>query len=131
MLSVTQFQKIVRASGWYDLVVAAPFATPFTFAIVWQHLQTMDKRLGLAGNLPEIDPAHALLANLMGSVIVIWSIVRIRTPEARFGRYDGAGRVLFTIWILYGVSQGLSQVLLVFVLFEIAWGVMQLLPTKR
>ena len=35
MVSESTFVRIVRASAWYDLIVSAPFATPWTFA--WLH----------------------------------------------------------------------------------------------
>ena len=66
-----------------------------------------------------------LLANLMGSVIVVWSIARILEPTVLLGRLDGVARLLFSTWVIYAVVQGANAVVLGFVLFELLFGVLQ------
>ncbi|MFF3148331.1 hypothetical protein ACFVRU_43135, partial [Streptomyces sp. NPDC057927] len=66
------YLRAVRASAWYDLVVTAGFATPWTYALVHDALSSSGNALGL-GTLPELDPVQTLYANLMGSVVVVWA----------------------------------------------------------
>lgn len=66
-----------------------------------------------------------LLANLMGSVIVVWSIARIVEPTVLLGRLDGVARFLFAVWMIHAVAQGASAVVLGFMLFELLFGVLQ------
>lgn len=49
---------------------------------------------------------HMLLANLMGSIVCVWSLLRIRDPQPAFGRYDALGRFLFATWMAYALAQG-------------------------
>ena len=128
MPSPTSFRRIVRASGIYDLVVTAPFATPFTFALVERALRSLHDASGADGEMPAFAPAQALMAHLLGSVVVVWSVLRIREPEARFGRLDAVARWLFSAWMLWAVAHGASTLILGFVVFEVAFGVAQSLP---
>ncbi len=131
MLTKTSYRKIVRASGIYDLLVTAPFATPFTFAPLDRLLRTLHETSGAGGSFPPFAPSQALLAHLLGSVVVVWSVLRIRTPEERFGRLDAVARWLFSAWMLWAVAHGASTVILAFVVFEVAFGIAQSLPVSR
>ncbi|WP_336446442.1 hypothetical protein [Stutzerimonas stutzeri] len=71
---------------------------------------------------------HVLMANLLGSIVCIWAVLRIRHPRPRFGRYDAAGRLLFSLWQLYALAHGASLVLLPFLLAEVGWMLAQTLP---
>ncbi len=73
------YLRVVRASAWYDLAVTAGFATPWTYALVHDALSSCGNALGL-GALPELDPWQILFANLMGSVVVVWAVLRIVGP---------------------------------------------------
>lgn len=130
MLNPMSYRRIVRASGIYDLVVTAPFATPFTFALVERALRAVHEASGAGGALPAFAPAQALMAHLLGSVVVVWSVLRIREPEARFGRLDAVARWLFSAWMLWAVAHGASTLILAFVVFEVAFGVAQSLPIE-
>lgn len=123
----TAYSRIVRASGWYDLFVTAPFATPWTFALLHAHLSTVNLRLGGAA-LPAFGPLHVLFACLMGTVVVLWSLLRIGDPQVRFGRYDGAGRFAFGAWMAWALAQTGMPVLWLFIVPELAWGIAQWLP---
>lgn len=123
--STPRYLRIVRASGWYDLLVTWPFALPWTFALLYAQLGALGQALGLPGELRPLEPEHMLLANLMGSVIVVWSIARIVEPTVLLGRLDGVARILFTTWLIYAVAQGASAVVLGFALFELLFGVLQ------
>ncbi|MCD4529773.1 MULTISPECIES: hypothetical protein [Pseudomonas] len=130
MWSPTQYRRLVRASAWYDLIVTAAFATPWTFAAVHDVLLSITQALDLPGELPVFAPMHVLMANLLGSIVCVWAVVRIRDPQPIYGRYDAAGRFLFATWQLYALLQGASALLWVFLFFEGAWGVLQVLPIR-
>lgn len=123
--STPRYLRIVRASGWYDLLITWPFALPWTFALLYAQLGALGQALGLPGALRPLEPEHMLLANLMGSVIVMWSIARIVEPTVLLGRLDGVARILFTTWLIYAVAHGASAVVLGFALLELLFGVLQ------
>lgn len=121
-----QYRRLVRASGWYDLIVTAALVTPWTFALLHDALLA----LNLPGELPSFGPLHILMANLMGSIVCVWSVLRIRDPQVQFGRYDAAGRVLFATWQIYALMHGASWALAVVLVFEVLWAIAQLLPVQ-
>ncbi len=123
--STPRYLRIVRASGWYDLIVTWPFALPWTFALLYAQLGALGQALGLPGTLHPLDATHVLLANLLGSVVVVWSIARIVAPTVLLGRLDGVARILFATWQIFAVSQGASAVVLGFTVIELLFGVLQ------
>lgn len=123
--STPRYLRIVRASGWYDLIVTWPFALPWTFALLYAQLGVLAAMLGLPGTLHPLDATHLLLANLLGSVVVVWSTARIVAPSLLLGRLDGAARFLFATWQIYAVAQGASAVVLGFTVVELLFGVLQ------
>lgn len=123
--STPHYLRIVRASAWYDLLVTWPFALPWTFAWVYAQLGVLAHALGLPGALHPLDSTHLLLANLLGSVVVVWSIARIAAPSLLLGWLDGVARFLFAAWQVYAVAHGASAVVLGFTLFELLFGVLQ------
>lgn len=124
------YLRVVRASAWYDLVVTAGFATPWTYALLHHALSSLGGALGL-GVLPALDPVLTLYANLMGSVVVVWALLRIVKPLPVYGLADGGARTLFAMWQAYALAQGASRVLWVFFVVEVAFGVLQLVPWWR
>lgn len=127
MVSPTTYRRIYRASAWYDLLVTAPFATPVTLAFVWTHLMWANTALG-GGPVPELGVFGVLFANFFGTVVLIWSVVRLHLDRSLLGRYDAVGRVAFSIWMLVALSSGNAPVLWLFLTVEIAWGLIQMLP---
>lgn len=125
--SRTGYLRVVRASAWYDLVVTAGFATPWTYGLLHGALSWTGETLGFGG-MPDREPMQVLYANLMGSVVVVWSLLRLRGPLPVHGLYDGAARALFSLWMAYALTDGASGVLVPFLVVEVAWGVVQLLP---
>ncbi|MEV5503615.1 hypothetical protein AB0M50_50250 [Nonomuraea fuscirosea] len=123
------YLHVVRASAWYDLVVTAGFVTPWTYAFVHGALSSSGVTLGL-GVMPPLDPLQTLYANLMGSVVVVWAILRIVRPLPVHGLFDGAARTLFAIWQAYALSQGVTRVLWLFLVVEVTFGVLQLAPWR-
>lgn len=124
-----RFRRIVRASAVYDLVVTAPFATPWTFAVAFSQLGEVNQALG-GGPLPAFAPLHLLFALLMGSLVLVWSAARLRMPTPSLGRHDAAARALFSTWMLWAWLQTGAPVLLLFLLPEAAWAVVQAWPVR-
>ncbi len=113
------YKRLVRTSAVYDLVVTAAFATPWTFHLVHQIL-------GRISPLPAFEPTHVLFANLLGSIVVVWSILRIRNPQPIFGLYDSFARVLFFTWqIYYLLVMNGAGIVWLFAVPEITFGVLQ------
>lgn len=130
MWTPEHYRRLVRASGWYDLLVTMAFVTPWSFMALHGLLQRLHQAWGLSGALPSFEPMHMLMANLMGSIVCVWSVLRIGDPQAIFGRYDAVGRLLFATWQAYALSQGATALIAVFLLFELAWCVAQLWPVR-
>ena len=126
MWTSTQYRNVVLGSAWYDLIVTVAFATPWSFAALHGFLTA----LNLPGELPAFAPVHLLMANLLGSVVCVWAVLRIRDPQALYGRYDAVGRFLFATWQAYALAHGASSILIIFLVFELAWGVAQVLPVR-
>ena len=124
------FLALVRASAAYDLLLTAPFATPWTFAFVHAQLSALNVRLG-GGALPEFTPFHVLFACLMGSIVLVWSVLRLRAPSVLLGRYDGAARFLFSAWMAWTLAATGAPLLWLFLVPECCWGVAQWLPGAR
>jgi hypothetical protein len=130
MLAARQYRRIVSASAWYDLIATIGFMTPWTFALLYGALQQLAQGLGLPGEFPPATSMSMLMANLMGSVVTVWALLRIGDPQIRFGRYDAAARFLFAIWQVYAVAHGASAVVLAFTVVEIGFGIAQSLPVR-
>ena len=130
MWTSTQYRQLVRGSAWYDLIVTAAFTTPWSFAALHGLMSSVSQAFDLPGALPPFAPMHLLMANLLGSIVCVWAVLRIRDPQQVFGRYDAAGRFLFATWQLYALLHGASSLLVVFLFFEVAWGVAQVLPVR-
>ncbi|MCI3245319.1 hypothetical protein [Streptomyces spinosisporus] len=124
------YLRVVRTSAWYDLVVTAAFATPWTYALVHDALSKLGDALKL-GTLPALDPIETLYANLMGSVVVVWALLRIINPLPAHGLYDGLARTLFSTWQAYALAHGAPRWLWVFLAAEMALGIVQLAPWWR
>lgn len=123
------FRRIVRASAIYDLLLTLPFATPWTFAAVHALLSTINLRLG-GVPLPAFEPFHTLMACLMGSVVLVWSLLRVRDPQALYGRYDAVARLLFSSWMAWTWWQTGAPLIWLFLVPECCWFVAQALPVR-
>jgi hypothetical protein len=126
-----RFLTIMKASAWYDLVVTWPFATPWTFALLYGTLTSISQALGLPGTMHPLDPTSTLFGNLLGSVVVVWSLARILSPSVRLGRLDGVARFLFAAWQINAVLNGAGAIVLAFTAIEILFGVLQFLPVEE
>ena len=130
MLSVSAFRRVVRASAIYDVLMTAAFATPWTFLLLREHLSAVNVSLG-GVPLPLFEPLHLLIGSLFGSVVMVWSVLRMLDPQPRFGRYDAAARYLFSLWMAWALLVTGQPVLWLFIVPELAWGLAQSLPLRR
>jgi hypothetical protein len=71
---------------------------------------------------------QTLYANLMGSVVVVWALLRIVEPLPAHGLLDGVARTLFATWQAYALAHGATRLLWLFFVVEVAFGVVQLVP---
>ncbi|WP_340558742.1 hypothetical protein [Streptomyces sp. GSL17-111] len=124
------YLRAVRASAWYDLLVTAGFATPWTYALIHELISSAGEAWGVGG-FPPIDPVQTLYANLMGSVVVVWALLRIVRPLPLHGLFDGVARALFATWQAYALGHGATGVLWIFFVVEVAFGLVQLAPWLR
>ncbi|MDI3358577.1 hypothetical protein MO767_30170 [Pseudomonas sp. UYIF39] len=130
MWTSTQYRQLVKGSAWYDLIVMVAFVTPWSFSALHGVLLSVSQAFNLPGELPPFEPMHMLMANLLGSIVCVWAVLRIRDPQQVFGRYDAVGRFLFATWQAYALAHGGSSLLAIFLFFELAWGVVQVLPVR-
>lgn len=119
-------RRVVFFSALYDLLVTWPFATPWTASWLSTQLASLHLQLGLTGAPPSLDTPTALLfANLMGSIVTVWSVLRLLRPTAELGAADTAGRVLFSTWMVFALLHGAALVLVPLLVLEVAWGLVQ------
>jgi hypothetical protein len=130
-ISKASYIKWVRVSGWYDLIVTAPFATPWTFVWLYGLLQAAATSAHLPGEFSPLTAGHVLMANLMGSVVVVWSLARAWAPTVLLGRLDGVARLLFASWQIYAVTSGVSAIVLMFTALELIFGGLQWLKIRE
>ena len=130
-MDADRYIRIVRLSAFYDLVVTAAFVTPASFAVLHWVVWTIDSNLGLPGIVPAPDPLTVLLGNLLGSVVVVWSLARLHLGQPILGRYDAVARLLFALWQIYAMASGVSLVILPLTVFEILFGVLQAMPVRK
>ncbi len=131
MLTEPQLRKIFRFSAWYDIIVTAAFATPWTFVFVMGMIAKMSDTLGLPGIMLAPDTFHIFFANLLGSIVLVWSVARLRLNVLVMVRYDAVGRILFSMWMINALLNGASFFICFLLLPEMALAVVQLLPLKR
>jgi hypothetical protein len=126
-MQLSAYRKLVQASALYDLAVTAPLATPWTLAIMHALMSHLNVQLGGAP-LPAFEPFHMFIAGLLGSVVTVWSLLRLRHPSRRLGLYDGAARFLFSSWMAWTLMATGAPLLWLLLVPECAWGVVQWWP---
>lgn len=120
------YLKLVKASAWYDILVTTVYAFPILVGLAINSFRDLHEALGAGGSFPEFEPLHYFMLNLMGTVITIWSIVRIRYNLAFLGLYDAYGRLFFSTWMLYYlVVHNISATMYLYLIPEVLWGVAQ------
>lgn len=124
---MSRYTTLVQASAVYDLMVTAAFAFPVLAGIVISQLALLHNQLALSGSFPVFAPLHLLFVNLLGSLVVVWSLVRLIRPDRLAGIADGVARMLFSgamLWALY--YHDITQLVLLFLVPELLWGMAQL-----
>ncbi|RKH40555.1 hypothetical protein D7X55_34405 [Corallococcus sp. AB049A] len=115
-------RRVVFASALYDFVVTVPFATPWTADAVLSSIRSLHHALGLGGEaLPAFTSTHLFFVALFGTIVTLWSVVRLVHPTAFNGAIDTVGRALFSTWMAWSLAQGATRVLVVFLVLELAW----------
>jgi hypothetical protein len=118
--------RIYRISAWYDLFVTWPFAAPFTMAIFWGSVMSpLNASLGL-GPLPDLDVHSMLFANFFGTVVIIWSLVRLVWNDTRLAIYDGVARGFFSAWMGVALFSGITPLVWIFLVPEILFALLQI-----
>ncbi len=131
MISVKNNLNIVRASAGYDLLVMLAFVTPWTATWLFEVFAALSQALQLTRPTPSLEGDAMLLANLLGSVVVVWSLWRLRNPRRSVGLYDALARLLFTVWQVVAVAHGASFLVLGFTVMEVVFGIAQVLPIRQ
>ena len=125
-MSTIHALRVIRASAAYDVVATAAFTLPWTAPFALHSLIRVHESWGLSGSLPlPDDPFTILFANLLGSIVLVWSVLRWAKPSLTLGAADTAARALFSAWMLTAVLSGASTVVLVFLVPEVLWGIVQ------
>lgn len=118
--------RTIRRSALYDLIVTAPFATPWTVTLLVRVLGAAHDALGLPGERPALPGAIAvLMANLMGTLVVLWSLARLRHTTVEQGATDTIARIAFAAWMAWALAAGASAIVAAFLVAELAWAVVQ------
>lgn len=126
-VTLPTYLRITRASALCDILIVAPFATPWTFGLLYPQLTRLNLWMG-GPALASFAQIHILITCLMGSLVLLWSVRRLLEPSLALGRYDGAGRFLFATWMLWALAQGGLPLLWLFVGMEVLWGLAQWWP---
>lgn len=125
-MTLNRYLKLVQISAAYDLIVTGAFALPLIASFTVVQLQQLHRVLGLSGDFPAFSPMHMLFVQLLGSLVVVWSMLRILKPQALFGLCDATGRALFSLHMATALflSNG-SELIWLFLIPEAAFGVAQ------
>ncbi len=130
-LSDSHYRRIVWWSALYDVVLSAGFAVPIIAALKIDLLRELHTVLGFGGAFPAFDPMHLFFVNLFGSIVTLWSVIRLRNPLPEYGFYDAIGRTLFSAWMVFYLAGGGTVLLAFFLVPEMLWGIVQFVPWFR
>jgi hypothetical protein len=115
-------RRVVFGSAVYDVLVTAPFATPWTADAVVSVTRSLHQTLGLGGEVPPLfAPTHLLFVSLFGIMTTLWAVVRLVRPTRFHGTIDTVGRALFSLWMGVALAGGASHLIAGFLLGELAW----------
>ena len=126
-MHLSTYRHLVRASALYDILVTAALATPWTLPFVHGLMSGLNQQLGGAP-LPAFAPFHMFIAGLLGSIVLVWSLLRLRAPSLLLGRHDGSARFLFSSWMAWTLAHTGAPVLWLLLVPEFLWGVAQWWP---
>ena len=126
-MQLTTYRRVVQASALYDLLVTAALATPWTLPLAHSLMSSLNMQLGGAP-LPVFESFHMFIGGLLGSIVTVWSLLRLRAPSLLLGRHDGAARFLFSGWMAWTLAQTGAPMLWLLLVPEFLWGVAQWWP---
>ncbi len=129
MLGFTHYRRIFLASAWYDIAVTSAFATPWTLSLLYTLLGAIHAAVGFSPLQP-LPPEGVMFANFLGCVVIVWAILRLRSGMVWMARYDAATRFMFSAAMIHALMNGASPVLWGFLVIELAFGVLQILPVE-
>ncbi len=69
-----------------------------------------------------------LYANFFGSIVIVWAFLRLRSGMVWMGRYAAAARFMFSAAMIQSLTSGASPLLWGFLVIELTFGILQLLP---
>ena len=121
-----QYVRAGRIGAIYDLGVTAPFATPWTAALVLNVLGQLHNSLALPGDvIPAFGTSHLLYVTLFGIIVTLWAAVRLIRPIPLLIAADTVGRAAFSMTFLWALTQGQSTIVMPFLVLEVAFLVYQ------
>lgn len=131
MLQSERFVRAGRIGALYDLAVTAPFATPWTAALVLTVLGKLHDSLGLPGEaMPEFETSHLLYVTLFGIIVTLWSVVRVLRPLPWLIAADTIGRAAFSLTFIWTLTQGHSAVVVPFLVLEVSFLIYQVMGVR-
>lgn len=119
-----KYATMVRAGGVYDLMLVAPLAVPGGVGWMLGWLGPVNVALG-GEAYPTLAGIPLLLAQLMGSIIVTWSVLRIVWPRWQLGVADAASRGLFSLHYALLIASGGHPLGWFLLVPEVLWGLAQ------
>ncbi len=100
-------RRIIFWGAAYDVLVTAAFATQWTAAPFLRFLSELHAQLGFAGTaLPIVDPVTMLFVNFSGTLVLLWSALRLFRPALLYGALDSVGQLAVALWIFVAVQAG-------------------------
>jgi hypothetical protein len=125
-MKLDSYRRLVAAGGLYDLLVSAPFATPWTARLVLETMQRLHAALHLGGApAPTFASLPLVFVAFFGTVVTLWSLVRLVYRRPVDGGIDALGRIAFASWMAWGLAQGASHLLGVFLVLELGFALAQ------
>ncbi len=126
-----RFVRAGRVGAIYDLAVTAPFASPWTAALVLGVLGELHESFGLPGEaLPKFGTSHLLYVTLFGIIVTLWSIVRIVRPVPLLIAADTIGRAAFSLTFIWSLTRGDSAVVVPFLVLEVSFLIYQAMGVR-
>ena len=129
-MQLSAYHRVVQASALYDLFATAALATPWTLPLAHALMSSLNVQLGGAP-LPVFEAFHMFIGGLLGSVVTVWSLLRLRAPSLLLGRHDGAARFLFSGWMVWTLVHSGAPMLWLLLVPEFLWGVVQWWPVGQ
>lgn len=125
-----RYCQIVRASAWYDVIVAACFLTPWSFAWAYGKFSLANQLLGGAA-LDPYAPLPVLFVCMLGAVVICWAALRLTDTHVRgvrYGRFDAAMRLQAAVWMLWAYQETKAPLLWLFLVPECLFCLLECLP---